>query len=267
MVLYVEQFFMTMIFHYLDGNHKLSRWRMVIHGAIGGFSRMIVYLKCCRAHTVLDLFKIAVHQYGLPSRVRMDKGGENMEVGRFMLETRGLDRGSALAGSSVHNQRIERLWRDVSTAVTRVFYRLFYQLEEDNLLDPLNDAHIFALHYVYVPRINKCLDCFVQGWNNHPMRTIKGHTPLQLFTTCMILLQQEGIPALHYYSPVDDCSYGVDESSTTCSSNGASRVTIPETLPPTDVDVEFLSQLIDLLVESTVFGVDIYQNVLVCVTD
>ena len=257
-----------MIFHYLCGNHKLFRW--IIHGAIDGFSRMVVYLKWFtnnRAKTVLDLFKIAVQQYGLPSRVRMDKGGENMEVARFMLETRGFDRESTLVDSSVHSQRIERLWKDVSTAMTRIFYRLFYQLEEDNLLNPLNDAHIFALHYVYVPRINRCLDRFVQGWNNHPMRTTRGHTPLQLFTTCMILLQQEGIPAFDYYALVHDCSYGVDESNTTCSANGASRVTIPETLPLTDVDVEILSQLIDPSVESTVFGVDVYQNVLAYVCD
>jgi len=31
---------------HIDGHHKLIRWRFVIHGAIDGFSRTIVYLRC-----------------------------------------------------------------------------------------------------------------------------------------------------------------------------------------------------------------------------
>ena len=31
---------------HINGNHKLIRWLLVIHGAIDGYSRQIMYLKC-----------------------------------------------------------------------------------------------------------------------------------------------------------------------------------------------------------------------------
>ena len=73
---------------------------------------MVAYLQCCgnnKARTVYELFIAAVQQYHLPSRIRTDQGGENVMVAQHMLEKRGSDR-SVIVGSSVHNQRIERLW-------------------------------------------------------------------------------------------------------------------------------------------------------------
>ena len=57
-----------------------------------------------------------------------DKGVENAEVRRLVLLRRVEGRRSILQGSSVHRERIERLWRDMRKMVTEYFRRLFYFL-------------------------------------------------------------------------------------------------------------------------------------------
>ena len=60
-----------------------------MHGCVDGFSRIPVYLDCHTdntAATVLQSFLNAVHQWGLPSRVRCDKGGENIDVVKYMID-------------------------------------------------------------------------------------------------------------------------------------------------------------------------------------
>ena len=86
----------------------------LVHGGIDGYSRLITYLKVASNNpfeTVLNVFLDAGDNFGLPFRVRMDKGGENVGVVSFMTEHPecGPNKGSAIVGRSVHNQRIERL--------------------------------------------------------------------------------------------------------------------------------------------------------------
>lgn len=78
-----------------------------------------------------------------------------------MLNHHGIALKSFLTGLSVQNQRIERLWKDVNTYVTTYFRNYFYYSESLGVLDPLNELHLFTLHYVFAPRINKAISIFV----------------------------------------------------------------------------------------------------------
>ena len=64
-------------------------------------------------NTGLNSFTSTVSIFGLPSRVCCDRGGENSDVSQLMEVVRGDGRGSALRGSSTHNQWIERSWVDM----------------------------------------------------------------------------------------------------------------------------------------------------------
>jgi hypothetical protein len=70
-----------------------------------------------RSSTVLEQFENGVAKFGLPSRAQSDHGMENFGVATYMLERRGLDRGSIITASSVHNCRVERVHIDVYAGV------------------------------------------------------------------------------------------------------------------------------------------------------
>lgn len=148
---------------------------------------MITYLKCAdnnRTTTILECFQEGVSKYGIPERVRSDQGRENTKVADFMISARGTGRGSMIVGKSTHNQRIERLWRDVYDGVLSYFYELFYFLEDEGFLDVLNETHLYALHYVFLKRLNERLKTWQGAWNHHRIRTVNS-TPIRLFTAGM----------------------------------------------------------------------------------
>ncbi len=112
---------------------SLIRWGFVVHGIIDGYSRLITTLICAtdnRAGTVLNGFVNACKRYGIPSRYRTDRGWENGKAALFINLVRGFDRGSHIGGRSVHNQRIERLWKDARKEVIQPMRDIFYELED-----------------------------------------------------------------------------------------------------------------------------------------
>ena len=173
---------------HMDGNHKLIRWKFVIHGAVDGYSRLVTFLRCStnnRASTVLESFIAATQNFGLPKKLRTDLGGENVEAWDYMVSHHG-DESCIITGSSVHNERIERMWRDVSRSVITPFKEIFAHLGDQEILDITNDVDLFCLHEIFTSRINASIDDFQRSWNSHPLTSENNQTPLQLFSLSTI---------------------------------------------------------------------------------
>ncbi|XP_068723738.1 uncharacterized protein [Montipora capricornis] len=200
---------------HLDGHHALIRWKIIIHGCIDGFSRRIMFLRCNSnnlAETVLVLFLDAIEHDGnlWPSRIRVDKGVENVLVCDAMVQARGEGRGSFIAGPSTHNQRMERLWRDVFRCVCHFYYYLFYAMESTGILNTDNPIHVFTLHLIFIPRINKALDEFCEAFNHHKVRTQGNWSPYEMWANGMFHADNPLAHGLLDEEPPDMEIYGYD---------------------------------------------------------
>ena len=84
-----------------------------MHGCIDGYSRAIVYIKCFsnnRAGTILQCFMGGILEFGIPLRVRGDRGAENVIVARIMIDQKELSRGSFMASLDEFISQVESPW-------------------------------------------------------------------------------------------------------------------------------------------------------------
>ena len=77
-------------------------------------------------------------------------------------------------------------------------------MEQHDLLDPINEKHLFALHCVYLPRINRSLKQFKEAWNCHGLRTERGKNPNQLFTAGLLRLRYSGLDTVNPFEDFSD---------------------------------------------------------------
>lgn len=192
--------------------------------------------------------------------MRSDYGLENVGVANWMIVNMGISRGSHITGSSVHNQRIERLWREVNRIVTRVYKNVFYYLETEHVLDPLNDVDLYCLHKVYIPRINHSLQEFRRQFNHHPVRTEHNLSPHQLFVSGLLANRSDTASRNLFEDFIDPSRYGIEEEGPVPNLDETEGVVVPPimlTTPPS------LSQEYELereigLVEDTDVGTSQY---------
>ncbi|XP_039632690.1 uncharacterized protein LOC120543616 [Perca fluviatilis] len=209
---------------HIDTNHKLIRYGLVIFGGIDGFSRKIMYLGAAtnnKASTALDFFLEAVQKYGFPLR-------------------------------------IERLWRDVWMTVSNVYYEILHSLEDEGVLDPSDSIHLFCAQHVFLTRLQRDLDVFRVGWDNHPLRTEQNLSPQQLWMMGL----------LRYPVDAPDLAEDIEDADLHFNTASEQDVTSPGViLPPiecplSEQDMPGLRATIDVTGPSDSYGRDIYLAVL-----
>jgi hypothetical protein len=95
---------------------------------------------------------------------------------------------------SVHNVRIERLWVDVTAQVGSSWAEMFTELELRHGLDINNIHHIWLLHHLFLPVINKELAFFAESWNHHRIQIRNGpnRSPADMFGFDMLVCGVRG---------------------------------------------------------------------------
>ena len=96
--------------------------------AIDRYSRLIRFLQCStnnKAHTAVSLLEQTLETYGVPSKVRTVKEGENTLIWRKM-------RGSYITASSVHKQWTKRLCQGVLIYICSQFYYIFQPMQAED---------------------------------------------------------------------------------------------------------------------------------------
>ncbi|XP_033111476.1 uncharacterized protein LOC117112495 [Anneissia japonica] len=241
------------------------RWRIVIHGSIEGYSTMLVFLSASDNNTkevVARHFLAATSVYGIPSRIRvgLNHDGENNDIlCNIMNVIRGPDRRSAIRGRSVHNQRIERSWVDLRNGVTNVYYDLFHFLEDQRLLDIDKEHELWALHYIYIPRVNRdIITLFRNQWNNHGLRTEHQLSLIQLFVQRSLQLFSTNLTAVQELFEVQN-----NEEVMNSGWNEDEDVNVPAVTCPLSSDaLENLKREIDPLDDSRgEFGIELFRSV------
>ncbi|KAJ8079861.1 hypothetical protein PM082_016686 [Marasmius tenuissimus] len=89
---------------------------------------------------------------------------------------------------SVHNIRIERLWRDVTLGFGAKWKFFFQELEVHDGLNVNNNTHIWLLQHLFLPSINEDALAWAEAWNRHPLtlRHQRSQSPVELFTFGMM---------------------------------------------------------------------------------
>ena len=137
-------------------------------------------------------------------------------------------------------------------------------MESLEILDPLDEVHLFALHYIYKPRINRALKLFATQWNSHPLSTERNMTPYQLWVEGFYRFANstsETIREVVDPDTLDVNSYGIDDDGPIPDIQTINHVEIPQSsVVLSDTDMAALALLVEPLEEDNECGKKLFVN-------
>lgn len=74
----------------------------------------------------------------------------------------------------------------IGVSICHQYYYNFYAMESTGLLNIDDPLQLFTLHLIFLPRINKALGEFLEGFNHHKVRTEKNWSPCQTWLNGML---------------------------------------------------------------------------------
>lgn len=142
-------------------------------------------------------------------------------------------------------------------------------MEKLGVLDQTDELHLFALHFVFIPRINNLLSRWTESYNRHPLGTEHNSKPRQLWIESTLHMQNSHHTAPGGVFQTDLVEgrleqFGIDgEGPCADGEDGESDLTVPgiNVNLPQNALVQ-LQQSIDPLATSELFGLDIYVQCL-----
>ena len=140
-------------------------------------------------------------------------------------------------------------------------------MEEKRILDRNSIIDLFALHYIYQPRIQASLDEFKEGWNHHPVSTEKNSTLYQIWLMGMMDSKYESRRGVRSYLELNSMNvneFGIDPDMTfnNSSENDEEHIQAQSEFDhKIDEILELLKKLFPELVNDGYHGIDSFCQV------
>ncbi len=160
----------------------------------------------------------------------------------------------------MHNQRIERLWAELNRVVSYYYSDLFTFMEDQGILDSLCELHVFCLHFIFLPRIQRAVREFRDMWNNHGLSTERGQTPLQLWHRGIV--SHIGINNTAIYGVLEsDEHFNINENRPPPELQSRNNIVVPENIyHPNDTTMENILEAFNPLQNDGNHGIDLFWH-------
>ena len=133
----------------------------------------------------------------------------------------------------------------------------------EGCLDIDNPEHMWALHYIYLPRLNKDLELFRGQWNQHSLSTEGNLSPLQLFVKNSLAHCNTTLTAMQDLFNGRNLSGEALVNGPLPELPDLSQVVVPAIPCPISLQrLEVLQQQIDPLQDDGALGINLYTSTL-----